>query len=130
MFWEKMTEMCRRRHCRPNTVAKAVGLSSATATKWKKGSMPNGDALIKIADYLDCSVDYLLGRAEYEERNKPPVPITEDERLSKEEREFMSLLERMSLEQKTLLLAMLKITIAKNQALLVSEEASNTKATP
>ena len=27
-----------------------------------KGSIPKSDTLAKIADYLDCSVDYLLGR--------------------------------------------------------------------
>ena len=28
------------------------------------GSMLKGDSLAKIADYLDCSVDYLLGRTD------------------------------------------------------------------
>ena len=56
--------MCIERDCKPNTVARAVGMSSATATKWKNGAIPNGEALIKIADYLDCSVDYLLGRTD------------------------------------------------------------------
>lgn len=29
-----------------------------------KTSMPKADNLAKIADYLDCSVDYLLGRTD------------------------------------------------------------------
>ena len=29
-----------------------------------KTSMPKSDNLAKIADYLDCSVDYLLGRVD------------------------------------------------------------------
>ncbi len=64
MFWKRLYQMCIERNCKPNTVAKAVGMSSATATKWKNGAIPNGEALIKIADYLDCSVDYLLGRTD------------------------------------------------------------------
>lgn len=64
-FWERLYELCLKKGCKPNTIAKSIGLSTATATKWKNGSIPNGEALAKIADYLDCSVDYLLGRTDY-----------------------------------------------------------------
>ena len=52
----------RRKNCKPNTVAKEIGLSTAIATKWKEGSIPTGEVLIKIADYFDYSIDYILGR--------------------------------------------------------------------
>ena len=45
-------------------MAREIGLSTAIATKWKNGSIPKGDILVKIADYFDCSVDYLLGRTD------------------------------------------------------------------
>lgn len=64
-FWERLYELCLKKGCKPNTVAKSIGLSTAIATKWKNGAIPNGEALAKIADYLDCSVDYLLGRTDY-----------------------------------------------------------------
>lgn len=35
----------------------------------KKGSFPSGDKLSRIADYLSCSVDYLLGRTDRKEMN-------------------------------------------------------------
>lgn len=35
-----------------------------------KTSMPKADNIAKIADYLDCSVDYLLGRTDNPEVNK------------------------------------------------------------
>ncbi len=35
-----------------------------------KTSMPKGDSLGKIADVLDCSVDYLLGRADNPQSHK------------------------------------------------------------
>jgi len=34
------------------------------------GSMPKADNLAKIADQLDCSVDYLLGRTDNPEVNR------------------------------------------------------------
>jgi transcriptional regulator with XRE-family HTH domain len=69
MFWERLYDLCIKNGCRPNTIAKNIGLSTATATKWKNGAIPNGEALIKIADYLNVSVDYLLGRTDNPEIN-------------------------------------------------------------
>lgn len=40
-----------------------IGLGFNTMSNMKT-SMPKADNLAKIADYLDCSVDYLLGRTE------------------------------------------------------------------
>ena len=64
MFWERLYYLCTKHSCKPNTVAKAIGLSTAIATKWKNGTIPNGETLTKIADYFNCSVDYLLGRTD------------------------------------------------------------------
>ena len=36
----------------------------------RRNSMPSGDKLGKIADYLNVSVDYLLGRTDNPEINK------------------------------------------------------------
>lgn len=75
MFWDRLYHLCTKNNFKPNTVAKAIGLSTATATKWKNGSVPNGDALSKIADYLDCSVDYLLGRTDTPQVVNLPEPL-------------------------------------------------------
>ncbi len=39
-----------------------------------KTSMPKADNLARIADCLDCSVDYLLGRTDVPEVNRGAVP--------------------------------------------------------
>lgn len=75
MFWDRLYHLCTKNNFKPNTVAKAIGLSTATATKWKNGSVPNGEALSKIADYLDCSVDYLLGRTDTPQVVNLPEPL-------------------------------------------------------
>ena len=46
-----------------------VGLGFNTMSNMKT-SRPKADNLAKIADYLDCSVDYLLGRTDNPEINK------------------------------------------------------------
>lgn len=47
-----------------------LGLNKNTLSNMYKGSMLKGDSLARIADYLDCSVDYLLGRTDNPEVNK------------------------------------------------------------
>lgn len=62
MFWERFYELCIEKGSKPNPIASELGLSSAVLTKWKKGeSYPNGEILIAIAKYFDCSIDYLVG---------------------------------------------------------------------
>ena len=46
------------------------GLGSNTFSHMLHGKSIAFDSLAKIADYLDCSVDYLLGRTDNPEINK------------------------------------------------------------
>ncbi len=64
MFWERLTGLCDEIKIKPNNVTKAIGVSNAIATKWKNGTVPNGETLVLIADYFNCSIDYLMGRTE------------------------------------------------------------------
>lgn len=64
MFWNVFYDTCLKKGTKPNPVAKELKIASSTVTSWKSGSIPNGETLIKLADYLDVSVDYLLGRTE------------------------------------------------------------------
>lgn len=48
-----------------------TGISTGNISDWKNGrSMPTAIKLDILADYLDCSVDYLLGRTDNPEVNK------------------------------------------------------------
>ena len=47
-----------------------LGLGSNTMSNMRHGRMIAADSLARIADYLDCSVDYLLGRTDNPEINK------------------------------------------------------------
>lgn len=64
MFWDIFYQLCEENNTKPNSVAKMIGVSSATCTKWKNGAVPNGETLLKLADCLNVSVDYLLGRTD------------------------------------------------------------------
>ena len=53
-------------------VAKNTGISESLFSKWKKKPTSEISSLnlVKLADYLECSVDYLLGRTDNPDINK------------------------------------------------------------
>lgn len=79
MFWNRFYSLCIQKGIKPNPLGSKIGISSGVITKWKNGTIPNGDTLIKIADYLGCSVDYLLGRTDdpgqFSDDKKKPIPF-------------------------------------------------------
>lgn len=62
MFWERFFHLCEKLNTKPNPIGAKIGVSSGVITKWKKGTIPNGETLLKLANYFNVSVDYLLGR--------------------------------------------------------------------
>lgn len=73
MFIEKLEMLVKENNLTMNRLAKNAGFSQANTDRWKKGSMPNTDALIKICKYLNVSADYLL------DLNETPPPILTDQ---------------------------------------------------
>ena len=43
---------------------KELQLSKSAISRWRSGVLPNGEILIKIADFFECSIDYLVGRTD------------------------------------------------------------------
>ena len=71
MFWEIFEHLCAQRGSTPTALSTEMGFSNATATKWKKGSLPQAAALLTIGEFFDVSIDYLLGRTDIPEVNRP-----------------------------------------------------------
>lgn len=54
----------------------AIGVAQNTVCNWENGNRePDNEALKKMAVFFDCSIDYLLGRDETQEK---PIPVAED----------------------------------------------------
>ena len=70
MLWERIKFLCEKKGIKPTNLSTMLFKSSSNATVWKSGKIPNGESLIKIADYFDCSIDYLLGRTDIPEINR------------------------------------------------------------
>lgn len=59
-------------------LSNGTGISTGNISDWKKGkSKPKIEAIEKIADYLNCSIDFLLNRTDNPEINKSAPPIKE-----------------------------------------------------
>lgn len=65
MFWDNFIKLCNERGLKPTPVIKAAGLASSSIARWQGGAAPNGDSLINLAKYLNCSIDYLLTGCEF-----------------------------------------------------------------
>lgn len=63
MFWDNFYNACLAKGTKPTALVQKLGLSGGSVTTWKKRP-PSAETLLTLADALDVSVDYLLGRTE------------------------------------------------------------------
>lgn len=71
MFTEIFVQYIADQNITAYRVAKETGISQGLMNEYKSGKkLPTLQNLLKIADYLDVSVDYLLGRTDVPEVNK------------------------------------------------------------
>lgn len=70
-----------------------------------KTSFPQSDSIAKIADYLDCSVDYLLGRTDNPQAHAKSTEINN---------ELVALLKQLNPEQQKWISLQIKGLLAEN----------------
>lgn len=99
MFSEVFTELLSERELNKKQFAERSGIPYTTVVGWTKlGRLPDFTALVKIADFFNCSVDYLTGRQEICDYGSAPLrqQVAEQElkknyrKLSDENRELVS----------------------------------------
>ena len=56
--------MCSNKKIKMTQLLKELQLSKSAISRWRSGVLPNGEILIKIADFFECSIDYLVGRTD------------------------------------------------------------------
>jgi len=61
----KLFETMEERKLRAKDVCNATGITAGSITDWKSGrSVPSSDNLVTLSNYLDVSVNYLMGTEE------------------------------------------------------------------
>lgn len=96
-FYNNYLSLCASAKKSPSRVAAEIGLSNAAANGWKKGKIPSDVTLVKLADYFHVPVSALT-------EEKETAPTVTDER----DLEMLSLLSRLTPEQKQMLLLQIK----------------------
>lgn len=80
MFLERLLSLCSKNGTDISNVLRSLGLSTSKGTAWRNGSIPNGDILLKLANYFRVSTDYLLGNTDDPApsgQKERPAPISE-----------------------------------------------------
>ncbi|MBR6386036.1 MAG: hypothetical protein IKS03_07980 [Ruminococcus sp.] len=60
MFYIRLQKLCENKGVSISAVLKELGLSTGSTGNWKKGQLPKGDILMKLADRLDTSIDFIV----------------------------------------------------------------------
>lgn len=77
MFYVNFINLCARDNVTAADVGRAIGVSGAAISKWKKGGMPSDVTLAKLSNYFNVSLDDLLT----DEEETSPAKSAEDETL-------------------------------------------------
>lgn len=95
MFYDNLNELCKSKGTTVTALLKELNISTSKGTAWKKGRVPKGDILSKLAAYFSVSTDYLLGNDINSQgvMNFPPETL-----------EFLKRFEHLSDEKKKALL--------------------------
>lgn len=76
MFRQRLKLLRSQKLISQKALADALYVSQQTIAKWETDrATPNPEMVVKIADYFNCSTDYLLGRVDYPElviKKAPP----------------------------------------------------------
>ena len=69
---DRIKQLVKKRKYSVGSMLSDCELSKNTLSSMQSGGFfPRVEALARIADYLDCSVDYLLGRTDNPDSHKP-----------------------------------------------------------
>ena len=74
-FVERLKEMMEYANVNALTLSKHLGCGHSSISRYLAGTNPSVEMLVKIADYFQCSTDFLLGLADdYVAETYLPVP--------------------------------------------------------
>ncbi len=84
-MYERFAELLKEKGITSYRISKEISISQSTLSDWKKGkSTPKADKLQLIANYLDVSLDYLVGKTDVRhtatESQKENILTKKDER--------------------------------------------------
>lgn len=71
---ENLRKIREKRNINQLKIAMDIGITQESISKYETGNaFPSREILIKLADYLNCSIDYLLNRTDNPNMNKEKI---------------------------------------------------------
>lgn len=96
IFIKRFKEILEEKNIKQKEIADRVGVSEVTISRYLTGErIPRMDVVLKLASYLNVSIDYLLGNSDIKNLQTKEVndiidPLLEDiDSLSSEQKEFV-----------------------------------------
>lgn len=87
-FYERVTSLLRQKNISQRRMIIDFGLGKNTMFNWKhRNNIPNGEVLLKLSEYLDVSVDYLLCNDKYSVDKEEMLLLNEYRKLNIQQRE-------------------------------------------
>lgn len=81
MFWERFYDLCKEKGLTPSAVVKELGISHGVITKWKNGTKPNLEVVVKLCDYFNVTADYLIGITDDKHFSYPTITLDDVDNL-------------------------------------------------
>ena len=70
-FGERLSELIFERETNASQLSKVLGCSNSTISDYLKGiRMPSAEMAVRLADYFNCTVDFLFGIKDHNEATK------------------------------------------------------------
>lgn len=118
-FLVRIEELIHSKGITKNKLLVDLGLNKSSFFDWeRRNTIPSGEIVAKIADYFQVSTDYLLGRTDDPRPagEAEPAPASEGG-LNETAQRFMPLVDKLTPDQKLLLLAQLQAWTEQNERL-------------
>ena len=108
---ERIKQLAKVRKIQLKDMLLELDLNKNTMSNMYKGSMIKADSLAKIADYLDCSVDFLLGRSDSKTRQTfSVISVTAEEKANAKLKKWVTGFEELNDEAQNAVLDYLNFT--------------------
>ena len=79
-FVDRITDLLKRKGVSAAQMSRELDFSNAIFTQWKKNNtLPSTEKLLKLSDYFEVSLEYLVGRSSGVPSENRGIPLSEDE---------------------------------------------------
>ncbi len=103
-FCDRLRQLREEAGVSMNQLAAAVSVSDAAVCKWENGNAePKVSYLIKLSEYFECSVDYLVGKTD--DFDSPlQQGVTPPQKLTHKEKQLLDAYRKLNSDKKNLIL--------------------------